>query len=113
MPADDGLGLHENQVGAPVLTEALQEDPENPVPTPEPGSPGAPPEDRQLLAERQILQSQRGPATEQAAKNERKGPHKEHPYLPLELSGLVGIGLREYAGQVPETQGWCGRWSFR
>ena len=24
--------------------------------------------------------------------------------LPLELAGLVQIGLREYAGQVPETQ---------
>ncbi len=33
--------------------------------------------------------------------------------LPLELSGLVEIGSREYAGQVSETLVWCGRWGFR
>ncbi len=104
MPADDGLGLHENQVGAPVFTEALQEDPEDPVPRPEPGSPDIPPEDRKLLAERQILQSQGGSTTEDAAKNQRNGPRKGHPHPSLELSGLVEIGLREYAGQVPELQ---------
>ncbi len=32
---------------------------------------------------------------------------------PLELSGLVGIGSREYAGQVPETQAWHGGWNCR
>ena len=31
-------------------------------------------------------------------------PHKEHPNLPLELASLVQIGLREYAGKIPETQ---------
>jgi hypothetical protein len=89
MPANDGLGLHENQVGAPVFTETLQEDPEDPVPRPEPGPPGAPPEDRKLLVERQIFQDQGDSTTEQATDNEGKGPHKGHPYLPLELSGLV------------------------
>jgi hypothetical protein len=29
--------------------------------------------------------------------------------LALELPGLVEIGSREYAGQVPETQAWRGR----
>ncbi len=77
------------------------------------GSSDAPPEDSKLLAERQILQGQGGSATEDAAKNERNGPHKGHPYLPLELPGLVEIELREYAGQVPETQAWCGRSGFR
>ncbi len=58
--------------------------------------------------ERQIFQSQGSPATEEAAKNEGNGPHKGHPSLPLELSGLVEIESREYAGQVPETQAWHG-----
>jgi hypothetical protein len=109
MPADDGLGLHENQMGAPAFTETLQEDPEDPVPRPEPWSLDASPKDRKLLAEGQVLQSQGGSATEEAAKNEGNGPHKGHPYLPLELSGLVEIRSREYAGQVPETQAWCSR----
>ena len=30
----------------------------------------------------------------------------------LELSDLVETGSREYAGQVPETQAWRGRWSI-
>ncbi len=108
MPADDGLGLHENEVGSPVFTKAFQEGPEDPVPRPEPRSLGASPKDRKLLAEGQILQGQLGPAPEQATQNEGKGPHKRHPYLPLELPGLVEIELREYAGQVPETQTWHG-----
>ena len=109
MPAYDGLRRHVNQVGTPVFAEALQEEPEDPVPWPEAGSSDAPPEDRKLLAEGQILQGQLGPAPEQATQNEGKGPHKRHPYLPLELPGLVEIELREYAGQVTETQAWCGR----
>ncbi len=108
MPADNGLRLHENQVGAPVCEVAPQENPEQPVPRPEPGSPGAPPEDRKLLAERQVLQNQRGPPAEESTKNRGKGPRKGHRYLPLELAGLVEIELREYAGQVPETQAWHG-----
>ena len=32
--------------------------------------------------------------------------------LPLELADLVQIGLREYAGQVPETQYTQGGWGF-
>jgi hypothetical protein len=109
MPADDGLGLHENQMGAPVFAEALQEDPEDAVPGPKPRPLDGSPKDRQLLAERQILQGQRGPASNQAAQNEGNGLHKGHPYLPLELSGLVEIGSREYAGRVTETQAWRGR----
>ena len=70
----------------------------------EPGPLDAPPQDRELLAEGEVLQRQLDPATEEAAKNEGNGPYKEHPYLPLEFSGLVGIRSREYAGQVPETQ---------
>ncbi len=108
MPADDGLGLHENQMGAPVFTETLQEDPEDPVPRPEPRSLDASPKDRKLLAEGQILQNQGGSATEQATENEGKGPPWGHRHLPLNLSGLVEIELREYAGQVPETQAWQG-----
>ncbi len=109
MPADDGLRLHQGQVGSPVSAEAFQEDPENSVPHAKPGPPDASPKDRKLLAERQILQSQGGSATEEAAKNEHNGPHKGHPYLPLELAGLVEIELGEYAGQAPETQAWHGR----
>jgi len=78
MPADDGLGLHENQVGAPVFTEALQEDPEDPVPRPEPRSLDASPKDSKLLAEGQVFQSQGGSAMEQATENEGKGPHNGH-----------------------------------
>ena len=43
----------------------------------------------------------------------RRSPHKEHPHFPLELSGLVEIGSREYAGQVTDTQAWCGGWNSR
>jgi hypothetical protein len=64
---------------------------------------------RQLLPKDEVFQGQRGPASNQAAQNEGKGPHKGHRYLPLNLSGLVEIGSREYAGQVPETQAWRGR----
>jgi hypothetical protein len=78
MPADDGLGLHENQMGAPVFIETLQEDPEDPVPRPEPRSLDAPSEDGKLLAEGQVLQSQEGSAMEQATENEGKGPHNGH-----------------------------------
>jgi len=76
MPRNHRLGLHENEVGAPVFAEAFQEDPEDPVPRPEPRSLDASPKDSKLLAEGQILQSQGGPATEQGAKHEGKGPHK-------------------------------------
>ena len=76
----------------PVFAEALQEDPEDAVPGPTPRPLGASPKDRTLLAERQI--SQRSSTTEEAAKNEGKGPHKGHRYLPLNLSGLVELDLR-------------------
>ena len=36
-------------------------------------------------------------------------PTTKRTRFPLDLSGLVEIELREYAGQVPETQAWCGR----
>ncbi len=104
MPADDGLRLHQDQVGAPVSPESPQENPEDSILGSKPGLLGAPPQYRELLAEGQILQRQLGPATEEAAKSEGNRPHKEHPYLRLELVGLLQIGLREYAGQVPETQ---------
>jgi len=75
MPADNGLRLHQKQMGAPVFTEALQEDSEDPVPTPEPRSLVASPKDRKLLAEGQVFQGQRGPASNQSTQNEGKGPH--------------------------------------
>ena len=51
MPADDGLRLHQDELGSPILTEAPQHDPEQPVPRPEAGSLDTPPEDGKLLAE--------------------------------------------------------------
>ena len=83
MPPHYRVGLHQDEVRAPVRAEAPQQDPEDPVPRLEPGPLDASPEDRKLLAEGQILQRQPGPSKE--------------------LTDLVQIGLREYAGQVPET----------
>ena len=61
----------------------------------------------QLLAEGQILQGQRGPSPNQATLNEKDGPEHGPPRLPW-MMDLVANGLREYAGQVPETQAWHG-----
>ena len=112
MPTDDGLGRHENQVGAPVFTEALQDDPEDPVPRSEPGPSATPAEDRQLLAEGQVLQGQPGAAPNQATQNEEDSPEHGHPRLPWVLD-LVEKGWQEYAGQVTDTQAWCGGWNSR
>jgi hypothetical protein len=49
MPADHGLGLHQEEVGLPIFAEPLQEGPEDPVLRPEPGSLDARPEDCKLL----------------------------------------------------------------
>ena len=93
-PADNGLRLHKNQVGAPTFAEALQEDLEDPVPRSEPRSLDTSPKDRKLLAEGQVLQDQRSPAPHQATQNEEDGAQNRHPRLPWVLD-LVRNGLRE------------------
>ncbi len=108
MPADDGLGFHQDQVGAPVAPDSPQTDPEDPVGGPEPGSLDSSPEDRKLLAKGEVLQGQRGPTPNQATQDEEDGAQNRHPRLPWVMD-LVEKASREYAGQVTETQAWCGQ----
>ena len=68
MPPSHSLGLHEDQMRTPILTEGTDHDPEELVAGAEPRPPpGGPTQDGELLAEEQVLGDQVGTTTKHRA----------------------------------------------
>ncbi len=82
MPPHYRVGLHEDEVRALVWAEAPQQDPEDPVSRSEPGPLDAPPQDRELLPEGEVLQGQGGPAPQNGADEPENSRQNEHGHLP-------------------------------
>ena len=81
--------LDDDQAGAPVLPQAAEPSPEDPVAPPQPGALHPSPKDGKLLAESKILRRQPGPITEYGAEQNTKGGQKAHRRLRSKAEILV------------------------
>ena len=91
MPTDDALGSDHDQVPAPVTAEGPNHNPEQLVAGAEPRSlPGGPGQDRQLMAQQEILGDERVTVAHgRTDKAEQKQQVLEHRWniMPLNASG--------------------------
>jgi len=78
MPAENRLGLDDNQARPPASPEARKSDPEDPVPPTEPRAFHRALEDGYLLAERQVLRGERRAALEQQPEGVRDDLRSAH-----------------------------------
>ena len=78
MPADHGLGLHDQQSRSPARPEPGKPDPEDAVPATNLRLLDRPLQDGQLVAERQILGGQVRRVTEEGPKQHRHDPKHAH-----------------------------------
>jgi hypothetical protein len=78
MPAEDGLGLDDEQTQPPASPQAGKPDPEDPVSPMEPGAHHRALEDGHLLAERQVLGRQCGTALEEQPEEDRDDLQRAH-----------------------------------
>ena len=68
VPRQNGRGLHDDETGPPTRPDAGQPDPEDPVPSSQPGSADGSLEDEELMAEREVLEGDgRRPEEDSAA----------------------------------------------
>jgi hypothetical protein len=75
VPGEDGRGLDNNETRAPRRPQARQPDPEDPVPTGEPGSADRALKDSQLMAQRHVFQ---GDGRRPEGQGAEEGPETDH-----------------------------------
>ena len=103
MPADDGLGLHDGERLLPSRPAAAQGKPEESIGRAETRSRLLPSEDSKLLAEREVLQDQVGPAGEDREESPGDGQSMvEHPRTMTAVE-TEGNGARPRALRVSCT----------
>ena len=78
-----GVGLDDDQDGAPIRPETGQPDPEDPVALPEPRPFRALLQDRELLAKSKVLGSQRGLIAKKGSKKNEDHQNPAHTRLPI------------------------------
>ncbi len=78
MPAEDGLGLDDNQARPPASPQTGKPDPEDPVSPMEPGALRRALEDGYLLPERQVLRGECRAALEQHPEKDRDALQRAH-----------------------------------
>jgi hypothetical protein len=78
VPGQDGGGLHDGQAGPPSHPDAGQPDPEDPVPTGEPGSGDRALKNPELVAQGEILEGDGHRPEQQGAEERPETEHEEH-----------------------------------
>ena len=95
MPADDSLGLDDDQSIPPTRPETVEEDPENAVRRPQfrPGFLGL--EHCELLAERHVLKGKVESRSEQGADYRCKGGYDSHSLRDCSNRGRIDKGTSD------------------
>jgi rhomboid protease GluP len=78
VPAENGRGLNDEEIAAPTRPQARQPDPEDPIPTGEPGSGDGSLKDQQLVAKRKVLEGDRLRVQAQGAEEGPETNHEDH-----------------------------------
>lgn len=102
MPSDDGLGLNDDEDRPPVSPQLREPHPEDPVPSAQLGPFDRVAENRQLLAESEVLGGQGGKVDQHRPDSDKNNVHNTHerPSLVMKPAERSSKGLPRQGAQV-------------